>query len=772
MAPRQWLDEMARSLLIRRLTGPSATILLSVTLLIALFLLTEAVQPGTALSNNYSVLVAVNVIGITLLMVLIVWNLWRLIRNFRRQRLGSRLTMRLLGAFALLSILPLAIVYYFSVQFLSNGIDSWYDVKIERALDDAHMLGQTSLEAVKRDAVEQVKEESGRIADALSSHEIFNSLDELRDSGDYSEATLFADNGRILGSSNTAATTLVPDTPDDLILSNLRNDPGQESIFSQLRSGQEYVSLEPGADGSLQIRVVVPVFSRKVSEQNRALQVLKPLPDRYTKLDQSVQTAFNEYQKLVYLRGPLKFSFVLTLTLISLMSTLLTLWVAIFMARRLMAPLGDLAEGTQAVATGDYHKQLPVTSSDEFGVLVQSFNDMTRKISQAQNQARRSQRETEVQRTWLETILSHLSSSVLVIDRNQCLLDVNAATKQILGVDLELEEGKAIAQLPVDHPELRPLVSAIENGIGTELPEWQAEVNITGQRGHQVLNCRGTRLSTSSQSGSPGGYVVVLDEVTDLIQAQRDAAWFEVARRLAHEIKNPLTPIQLSAERIRRKYLDGLEGDERTTLDRATRTIGQQVESMKEMVNAFSKYAQPMRMETEEFHIDELIKDVVELYRDDQNSTRFRLQLDTKVPIIAADPDRIRQVLNNLIINARDALEDRDDGLITIVTHYKSAGEQSRIEIQVNDNGPGLDETLLDRLFEPYVTTKTRGTGLGLAIVKRIIEEHGGTIWATNQADGGASVTIRLNRQVIVADNDRDVINEIVGFETQVERAS
>ncbi len=750
---------MARSLLIRRLTGPSAAILLSVTLLIALFLLTEAVQPSTALSNNYSVLVAVNVIGITLLMVLIIWNLWRLIRNFRRQRLGSRLTMRLLGAFALLSILPLAIVYYFSVQFLSNGIDSWYDVKIERALDDAVMLGQTSLEAVKRDVVELVKDESGRIADAQTNLDIFSSLDELRANGDYTEATLFTVNGRILGSSNIAATSLVPDTPDD-------------SILTKLRSGQEHVSVEPRADGGLQIRVVLPIFSRKVSEQNHALQVLKPLPDRYTKLDQSVHTALNEYQKLIYLRGPLKFSFVLTLTLISLMSTLLTLWVAIFMARRLMAPLGDLAEGTQAVATGDYHKQLPVTSSDEFGVLVQSFNDMTRKISQAQNQARRSQRETEVQRTWLETILSHLSSSVLVIDRNQCLLDVNAATRQILGVDLELEEGKAIAQLSTDHPELRPLVNAIENGIGTELPEWQAEVNITGQRGRQVLNCRGTRLSTNNQTGTAGGYVVVLDEVTDLIQAQRDAAWYEVARRLAHEIKNPLTPIQLSAERIRRKYLDGLEGDERTTLDRATRTIGQQVESMKDMVNAFSKYAQPMRMETEEFHIDELIKDVVELYRDDQNSTRFHLQLDAKVPIIAADPDRIRQVLNNLIINARDALESRDDGLITIVTAFKAAGEQSCIEIQVNDNGPGLDENLLDRLFEPYVTNKTRGTGLGLAIVKRIVEEHGGTIWATNQPEGGASVTIQLNRQVIVERDDHDPANNVAEFERQVERAS
>lgn len=751
---------MARSLLIRRLTGPSATILLSAALLFALFLLTEAAQPSTALSANYTLIVVVNIVGIALLLVLNVWNLTRLVRNFRRRRLGSRLTIRLLGTFALLSILPLLVVYYFSMQFLSNGIDSWYDVKIEQALDDARLLGQTSLETVKLDVAEQVREQSARIADVESNLDIFKSLDELRADGDYNEVTLFTATGRILGSSNAEAASLVPDTPD-------------ESVLKKLRSGREHVSLEPKAGGVLQIRVVLPVFSRSVGDPGRILQVLKPLPLRYTKLDESVLTAFNEYQKLVYLRGPLKFSFVLTLTLITLMSTLITLWVAIFMARHLMAPLGALAEGTRAVATGDYHKQLPVTSSDEFGVLVQSFNDMTRRISLAQNQARRSQRETEVQRTWLETILSHLSSGVLVIDRNQILLDVNAATAQILGAELESEEGKAISNLSELHPNLRPLIDAIENGIQTERAEWQAEVSFIGERGNQVLNCRGTRLSTNTQSSGPGGYVVVLDEVTDLIKAQRDAAWYEVARRLAHEIKNPLTPIQLSAERIRRKYLDGLDGDERTTLDRATRTIGQQVESMKEMVNAFSKYAQPMQMETEQFHLQELIQDVVELFRDDQSKLRFDLHLDKNVPIIAADPDRIRQVLNNLIINARDALEGREDARIEIITEFKPAGEQSCIEIRVSDNGPGLDENLLERLFEPYVTTKNRGTGLGLAIVKRIVEEHGGTIWATNRQQGGATVTIRLHHHVIVDHiNVNSMENEYSDFEPQADRAS
>jgi len=728
------MDTMARPALIRSITGPASGVILSLILLIGLFLLTEAAQDSTALGDMYSTLLVVNVIGIVALLALIVANIWRLVRQLRAQELGSRLTIRLLVTFALLAVLPLSIVYYFSVQFLSKGIDSWFDVRIEQALDDAMLVGRTSLEAVKQDLVDDVREKTGELSDTTDATDTIRLLDDIRESGGFGEMSLFTAQGRIIASSNEDATSLVPDTPDENVLANIRK-------------GQEYTSLEPLSDGGLQLRAVLPVNTREVSEPVRVLQVIQVLPLRYTKLGDSVLTASNEYKKLVFLRGPLKFSFVLTLSLVTLMTTLIALWIAIFMSRRLMAPLRDLAEGTKAVAEGNYLKQLPVTSSDELGTLVQSFNDMTRQISHAQNQVRRSQLETETQRTWLETILSHLSSGVLVFDRSLNLLDVNAAASQILGTTLEEFEGESIDQIVRERPEIIPLTEAIENGMAEDVPEWQAEVATTGLRGRRVLMCRGTRLATTDSRS--GGIVVVFDDVTDMIQAQRDAAWGDVARRLAHEIKNPLTPIQLSAERIRRKYLDRVDEDERDTLDRATRTIAQQVSSMKEMVDAFATYAQPMAMNPDELDLNRLVQDVAELHRTDDRPLNFVLELDGKVQSIVADADRIRQVLNNLILNARDALTNTPDATITITTTWESDDTDGAVEVQVSDNGPGFPDEMMERIYEPYVTTKEKGTGLGLAIVKRIVEEHGGRIWAKNLRTGGASINIRLPKLVV-----------------------
>ncbi len=725
---------MARPALIRSITGPAAGLALSVALLVGLFLLTEAAQHSTALGDMYSTLLMVNVIGIVALLALILANVWRLIRQLKSQELGSRLTLRLLVTFSLLAVLPLSIVYYFSVQFLSKGIDSWFDVRIEQALDDAMLVGRTSLEAVKQDLVDDVREKIGELSDTTDSTDTIRLLDDIRESGDFGEMSLFTAQGRIIASSNDDATSLVPDTPDENILANIRK-------------GQEYTSLEPLSDGGLQLRAVLPVNTREVSEPVRVLQVIQVLPLRYTKLGDSVLTASNEYKKLVFLRGPLKFSFVLTLSLVTLMTTLIALWIAIFMSRRLMAPLRDLAEGTKAVAEGNYLKQLPVTSSDELGTLVQSFNDMTRQISHAQNQVRRSQLETETQRTWLETILAHLSSGVLVFDRSLNLLDVNAAASQILGTTLEEFEGESIEQIVRERPEIIPLTEAIENGMAEDVPEWQAEVATTGLRGRRVLMCRGTRLATTVARS--GGIVVVFDDVTDMIQAQRDAAWGDVARRLAHEIKNPLTPIQLSAERIRRKYLDRVDEDERDTLDRATRTISQQVSSMKEMVDAFATYAQPMVMNPNELDLNRLVQDVAELHRSDDRPLNLVLELDQQAQRIVADADRIRQVLNNLILNARDAMANTPNATITITTTWESDDTEGAIEIQVSDNGPGFPDDMMERIYEPYVTTKEKGTGLGLAIVKRIVEEHGGQIWAKNLRSGGASINIRLPKLVV-----------------------
>jgi nitrogen fixation/metabolism regulation signal transduction histidine kinase len=415
----------------------------------------------------------------------------------------------------------------------------------------------------------------------------------------------------------------------------------------------------------------------------------------------------------------------------------------------MMAPLRDLAEGTRAVAAGDYGKELPVNSTDELGVLVRSFNEMTKQINKAQHRVRTSQREAENQRTYLETVLGHLSSGVMSFDNAHKMRTSNSAVTQILG--LEFESGLSADRIKEEHPNLEPLFSVIEDSMTQQQNEWQSEVTIFGSRGRQVLILRGTKLT------GRGGYVVVFDDITDLIQAQRDAAWGEVARRLAHEIKNPLTPIQLSAERIRRKYLGLLGGEDRATLDRATRTIVQQVQSMEEMVNAFSIYAQPVRMELNEINLNQLVTDVSELYKRDDRVIDFRFDLKNDLPLITADARGLRQVLNNLLINAQDALASTTNPAIVLSTRSVQSDSNNYIELTVQDNGPGIPEDLLGKLFEPYVTTKAKGTGLGLAIVKRIVEEHGGAIWVESQPGDGAKTTVRLPVSNLRADNMADI---------------
>ncbi len=715
--------------MIRSVFGPVTAVLLSLVLLSTLILLTSAAQHADVSGEFYSLLLGVNVLGIVMLSALIAGNVWRLARQFRAKRLGSRLTLRMVGTFVLLVVIPLSMVYYFSIQFLNKGVDSWFDVRVEHAVEDALLLGRTTLEVIKQEAVDELSDGAARLADVGGKFEIIQLLDDLRERDGYLELSFYTQTGRIIASSHQEAQSLIPDTPD-------------EAILSQIRTGKEYVSLEPVSGGAQQLRVVVPVYARQMGEPIRALQALKLLPLRYAKLAESVESASAQYKQMVFSRAPLKFALMLSLTLVTLVAMLIAVWAAIYVARRLVAPLRDLAEGTRAVAQGDYRKELPVTSSDELGVLVGSFNEMTSQIHKAQSAARRAHREAEEQRAHLETVLGHLSSGVLSFDRRFRLMTQNSAAEQILGIELTAGRGVTLTEIAASNPRLEPFLSAMETPMRDGLREWQAEVSVFGARGRQVLISRGTMLPR--RRALRGGYVVVFDDVTDLIQAQRDAAWGEVARRLAHEIKNPLTPIQLSAERIRHKYLAKLDGKDRGALDRATRTIVQQVESLKGMVNAFASYAQPVRMDLKPLNLNQLIQDVAELHQSGDNSIRFTFQLDAELPELQADAGRLRQVLNNLIINARDALVHVDEPQIRIETRNIDHGDHSYVEMSVADNGPGIPEVLLERLFEPYVTTKERGTGLGLAIVKRIVEEHGGAIWVENPPKGGARVTVRM----------------------------
>ena len=712
--------------MISRLLGPGFTLLLSAFLLIASVLLSRAAGNDELFGDFYSALILLNVIGISLLALMSAFQIWRLIGQFRARVLGSRLTLRFVGAFAVLALIPLAVVYYFAVQFLSRGIDSWFDVQIEQALDDALLLGRSSLESIKLDVVDQLRDDADNIQRAESNFEVFQLLDELRQANDFEEMSLHSMSGEILASSSRDSISLIPDVPD-------------ERVIRQLRQGKVYSEIEPIAGGGLQLRVAIRMAGRQVGEIGRVLQILNPLPLRYSRLAESVESASAEYEKLQYLRRPLTFSFVLTLSLVTLMTLLIALLIAIYLARRLVAPLRDLAEGTQAVAQGDYGKQLPVTSGDELGVLVSSFNRMTQEISSAQTAVRNSQFEAEKQSAYLETVLAHLSSGVMSFDGDRQLRTHNAAAERILHTLLGTFVESSIAEMIKALPTVEPLLNMIDQGISDDVSEWQKEISINSPLGQQTLVCSGTKLSGAE---TESGCVVVFDDATTLIKAQRDAAWGEVARRLAHEIKNPLTPIQLSAERIRRRYLDKVEKDDREILDRATRTITQQVESMKSMVNAFSDYAQPVISRPKRLDINTLIRDITELHIAHLTRIRFLFDLADDLPLVMTDPAGIRQVLNNLIINASDALGDKG-GELKLRTRIDPV-KDNLLVLELQDNGPGFPAELLDRIFEPYVTTKTSGSGLGLPISRRIIEENSGTMRAANLPKGGAVVIIQL----------------------------
>jgi nitrogen fixation/metabolism regulation signal transduction histidine kinase len=695
------------------------------------------------------------------LLALILLNLFHFVEQYRARVMGTRLTLRLLTMFVMLAVLPVSVVFLFSIQTLNRGIDNWFDVRIERALDDALLLGRTALDALKQDLVKNTQEIAVELETLPAQQKPgglrpeLSLLNALREQYNVTELTLFAQDGRIIASvseANLDTGTLVPDRPSD-------------AAFNQVRQGQTYSNLDATGKSGLRLRVMTPVPSRDMGGPMRLLQVLQTLPPRYTKLGESVQSAFAEYEKLVYLRGPLKFGFTLTLSLITLLTLLIAVWAAIFSARRLAAPIRELAEATHAVAQGDYQKQIPVTSRDEFGVLVESFNDMTRRIHRAQSQSARSQQEAEIQRAYLETVMGHLSSGVLTFNQRLLLRTHNPAASQILGVDLKPGERKSLDWLAKQYETLRPFTEAVDTAAAAGQTEWQMQIHLNVNDHVCTLMLRGTSLP--SWRGKRAGYVVVFDDITALIQAQRDAAWGEVARRMAHEIKNPLTPIQLSAERIRHKYISQVPEAEQPALERATRTIIEQVDSLKTMVNDFSEYARSAQMHSRPVDLNDLVRDVAELYKNepglsaaDAVSRRGRagkavrdkltravvieLDLDLALPRILADPGRLRQVLHNLILNARDALAQTAQPAIHISTRLQTDNGHLFVELTVQDNGPGFPEQMLARLYEPYVTSKEKGTGLGLAIVKRIVEEHGGTILAKNLPEGSACVILRL----------------------------
>ena len=689
------------------------------------FLIANSLQADSSGELQYLVIIA-TIAGIALLVGLILINLIILYRQYRKQILGSRLSLRLVGMFILLNFLPLLLVYYFAVQFLNKGVDTWFDVRVEQAVNDALLLGQTSLETIKQDMVNEMQEHSQNIAENLSSPVLISALSDIRSRSGYSEISVLTKNGRIIANSAIAGNNLVPDLPE-------------ERALSQVALGQSYSSVEPISDNAQQLRVITPIFSNNIGFSTRVLQAIKPLPLRYANLARNVESAKSQYDQMVFSRKPLRLSLILTLSLISLATLLLSCLAAFYVSRRIVAPLGMLASGTKEVAAGNYDMKLPVQGNDEMGILVSSFNDMTRQIYHAQSIANKSQAETEEQKEYLQAVLSNLSSGVISIDENQILATINSSAEKILNFPLGQRIGKTLDDLAIENEHLAPLFEAIKMANAKQLNDWQDERTVLGPRGRQVLIIRGSILPHHENA-----CVVVFDDVTNLIQAQKDAAWGEVARRLAHEIKNPLTPIQLSAERIMHKFANQVDSQDKAILEKSTRTIVEQVAAMKDMVNAFSSYAQSVRAEKSLITLNKLVSDVVELHQHNTNNCKLILELDDSIPKITSNSNALRQVFTNLIINALHATESSNDAQVIIRTQNTINLSGDYIDIAVIDNGIGIPKELQSSLFEPYVSSKAKGTGLGLAIVKRIVEELGGSVWAENREPHGSKFIVRL----------------------------
>jgi nitrogen fixation/metabolism regulation signal transduction histidine kinase len=628
---------------------------------------------------------------------------------------GSKLTLRLVLMFAGFAVLPGALVYTVSVQFVSKSIESWFDVRVDNALEGGLNLGRAALDYVLEDLTRRGRAMAQELSDAPPEASV-RMLTRLREQSGVTEMTLLTGSGKVIATATRDIGVLMP------------NLPAGEAM-REARLKKVYAKIEQTGDKGYLLRVIVPLTTFALSEEQRYLQLFTPAPKQLADNAEAVQNGYRDYQELSLSRQGLKQIYTLTLTLTLLLALFSAIALAFVLSNRLSAPLTILAEGTRAVAQGDFSPRQAVDAKDELGVLTQSFNTMTRQLDDARAVVEQKQHQLEAAKAYLESVLSNLSTGVLVFDRDLRLSTANQGAALILKQNVEQFLGQHLDAIPP----LAPLASTITAEFERE-GVWQKELEFDYGDRQQALLARGSRLPDASGKG----LVVVFDDVTELIQAQRDVAWGEVARRLAHEIKNPLTPIQLSAERIEHRLAGRLDAEDAEVLRRATQTIVSQVTAMKQMVDDFRDYSRALPAVLVTIDLNALIQSVLELYV--SSSARLEVHLAPDLPAIRGDETQLRQLIHNLLQNAQDALGGAAAPLIQIATELTD-GE---VRMTVRDNGSGFAKKIMTRVFEPYATTKPKGTGLGLAIVKKIVDVHQGTISIENVKPHGACVSIRI----------------------------
>ncbi len=684
-----------------------------------LFLLTQAASNTDFFARHYGWLVGLNIL-LGMAMVLVIGRqLFRLWRDHRQQVFGARLKFRLMLMLAIMALVPGALIYAVSVQFVTRSIESWFDVRVEQALEAGLNLGRDALDGVTVGLVSTTRDAALAIAqrEPAQAPPVLSKLKQV--TGAQSTTLLQVSGNRI----DVLATTQARGESPVLPL------PGQ---VAEARKNGAFSVIEADGTGLPVLRALVALPAPVGHAEHRLLEVVVPVPAKLASDSEAVQSVYREYRELELAREGLTRLYALTLTLTLLLALAAAFSAAFILARRFTAPLTILAEGTQAVAAGDFSPKQTVVSHDELGILTQSFNRMTFQLREAHTETERHRADLERARAYLQEVLDNLSAGVLAFDRRFVLKAVNGAAGKLLA-----EDWVGLLSEPLEGwPRQEQLARTIRDGFARHGDAaWQLEVERVLPNGRkQQLMVHGSELPELSG----GGYVVVFDDITELIAAQRATAWGEVARRLAHEIKNPLTPIQLAAERLEHKLVSRLPETDADMLQRSTRTIVNQVQAMKHMVDSFRDYARLPPANLMALDVNELLQELLVLY--EASSTPIRADLSEPLPKIKGDPAQLRQIIHNLIRNAQDATEGLPNARIEVSTRL--LGKQ--VELQIADTGAGFPPEIMANAFEPYVTTKPKGTGLGLPIVKKIIEEHGGKITLSNRETGGAEIRIVL----------------------------
>lgn len=760
MSPKDSTSPLKSSPALRWTVGVGAGAVLALSLVL-LFLLTQATGNRELYERNYARLLVLNIAVAALLLLVIGWIVVRLFLRLRQGRFGSRLLIKLAAIFALVGLLPGLMIYGVSYQFVSRSIESWFDVKVEGALDAGLNLGRATLDAMALELANKTRQAATQLSE-MPDGTAGLALERLRDQLSASDVVLWAASGQVIASVGDSRFTINPERPAVQLFRSAR----AQRVVTQVEGLDELASGLPATSAATataapvaRIQAIALVNSSNVGllGDARFLQVTQAIPATVVANAIVVQEANREYQERALARGGLRKMYIGTLTLSLFLAMFGAVLLAVVLGNQLAKPLLVLADGVRQVALGDLTPKAALRGKDELGGLTRSFADMTQQLSDARSAVQQSMTQVDAARANLQTILDNLTAGVIVLDVQGRIQSSNPGATRILRASLAEYHGKSLGEVPGlslfakdVSAQFTDFISDLDAPLGLE--QWQQSFELnTAMAGAPdsaiTLIARGAKMPGAEE------FLLVFDDVSQMVSAQRAQAWGEVARRLAHEIKNPLTPIQLSAERLEMKLTGKLAEPEQALLTKSVKTIVDQVDAMKRLVNEFRDYARLPAAELKPVDLNALVGDVMQLYANDNAVVPIHTELDLSAPFIKGDAQQLRQVIHNLVQNAQDAQEGVAHGLVTLKTEFsKSSGPSGRVRLTVRDNGTGFPEHILKRAFEPYVTTKVKGTGLGLAVVKKIADEHGARVDISNRVTDGAvqGAQVSLSFAVVV----------------------